>query len=384
MAERRNYRVRFQAPQIPASANTERYFQLSRETRWFSNRGPCQELLEARMAAELGGGVSVVPVSNATAGLMVAIRALIGVASERRYVIVPSYTFIATVSAILWAGYEPLFVDVDIDGWHLEPDAVEAAVANHGDSVALIMACATFGNPHPLDTLGRLRAAARGSGVPLLVDAAAGFGSARPDGSGVSCEGDLDVYSFHATKPFAIGEGGLVVSSDGDRAELVASLINFGFDVTRDVRADVGINAKMDEWHCATALAVLDDFPAVLDARRRKAEYVKAALAPHGFAGQAGSDLACNQFVAVLAPSTDIRTHSLQLARDRGIEFRAYYDRPLHQAAALHHFPRADPLANTIELAGRALSLPLANDISEADLDAVIEVCIDAARSPRD
>jgi dTDP-4-amino-4,6-dideoxygalactose transaminase len=384
MADRRQYRIRFQAPQIPASTHTERYFRAARDSRWFSNRGPCQELLEERMADALGGDVSVVPVSNATAGLMVAIRALAGIAGERRHVLVPSYTFIATVSAILWAGYEPLFVDVDPDGWHLDADAVDAAVATYGDSLALVMACSTFGTPHPVDTISRMRNAATLAGVPLLVDAAAGFGSARPDGSTLSCEGDLDVYSFHATKPFAIGEGGLVVARDSELAERVASLTNFGFDVTRDVRGDVGINAKLDEWHCATALAVLDDFPAILDARRDKSRYVKSALEPHGFVGQVGSDLASNQFVAVLAPSPQVRDRCLRFARVRGIEIRAYYERPLHEAPALRDYLRGDPLTTTMELAGRALSLPLANDISQADLDEVIAVCVDAATSPSD
>jgi dTDP-4-amino-4,6-dideoxygalactose transaminase len=384
MADRRQYRIRFQAPQIPDSTHTERYFRAARDSRWFSNRGPCQELLEERLITALGGDVAVLPVSNATAGLMVAIRALAAVTNQRRHVLVPSYTFIATVSAIVWAGYEPLFVDVDADGWHLDPDAVDAAVADHGDSLALVMACSTFGNPHPVSTLGRIRDAATVAGVPVLVDAAAGFGSARPNGDGLSCEGDLDVYSFHATKPFAIGEGGLVVARDRELAGRVGSLTNFGFDVTRDVRGAVGINAKMDEWHCATALAVLDDFPAILDSRRVKSRYVKSALEPHGFVGQAGSELASNQFVAVLAPSADVRDRCLHLARDRGIEIRAYYDRPLHEIPALRGFIRADPLTTTRQLASRALSLPLANDISQADLDEVIAVCIDAATSPPD
>jgi dTDP-4-amino-4,6-dideoxygalactose transaminase len=384
MADRRHYRVRFQAPQIPQSSSIENYFQLSRDSRWFSNRGPCQELLEQRLATQLGGAVSVVPVSNATAGLMVAIRALVGVAAQRRHVLVPSYTFIATVSAISWAGYEPMFVDVDTDGWHLDPEALDAAVAAHQDSVALVMACSTFGVPHPVGTLDRLRQAASVCGVPLLVDAAAGFGSARPDGTVPSCDGDLDVYSFHATKPFAIGEGGAVVARDRDLADRVASLINFGFDVTRDVPGEIGINAKMDEWHCATALAVLDDYSSVLETRRARSRYVKAALAPHGFASQAGGELSSAQFVAVLAPSSEVRERCLHLARDRGIEFRAYYRRPLHEAAALRHYPCADSLTTTNELAARALSLPLANDISDADLDAVIEVCVDAVEAAGD
>jgi dTDP-4-amino-4,6-dideoxygalactose transaminase len=379
MAERPDYLIRFQAPEIPDSSATERYFQLSRAKRWFSNRGPCQELLEARMAADLGGDVSVVPVSNATAGLMVAIRALAGFARERRHIVVPSYTFIATVSAILWAGYDPIFADVDPAGWHLSVESVEAAIAAHPDSIALVMACSTFGTPHPPETLARLRAAAATVGAPLLVDAAAGYGSARPDGQRPSCDGDLDVYSFHATKPFAIGEGGLVVAANPELAARVASLTNFGFGGDRSVSGDIGINAKMDEWHCATALAVLDAFPEILASRSIRARRLKAALAAQGYASQQGGELASNQFVAVLAPTPGIRDRCLELAAARRIEMRAYYHEPLHLVPALAGYPRADDLVTSDDLAARALSLPLANDTTEPELDLVIATCVDAA-----
>ena len=59
MADRRSYRIRFQTPEIPSTESIERYFSLSRESRWFSNRGPCHELLEERLITQLGGRVGV-------------------------------------------------------------------------------------------------------------------------------------------------------------------------------------------------------------------------------------------------------------------------------------------------------------------------------------
>jgi dTDP-4-amino-4,6-dideoxygalactose transaminase len=386
MADRRHYRIRFQAPQIPSSASIERYFQLSRQSRWFANRGPCHALLEERLAAELGDEVTVVPVANATTGLMVAIRALAGVAQpERRLVITPSFTFVATVSAILWAGFEPLFVDVDPDGWHLDPDSVDAAIDLEGDRIALVMACSTFGTLQPDDLLRRLRSSGARIAAPLLVDSAAGFGSRLPDGRQRGCDGDLDVYSFHATKPFAVGEGGVVVAPSSASAPAIqlASLVNFGFDVRHLVGDQIGLNAKMDEWHCATSLAVLDEFPGVLSARQDRSRAVKNALAPYGYLSQAGSELSSNQFIAVLAPDERTRTRCLQLARDSGIEFREYYRDPLHSLAPLRRFPTMGDLAVTDDLAKRSLSLPLANDLSESDLDEVIGVCIEAATNER-
>ena len=74
--------IRFQAPQIPAVRGVAAYFALAEEARWYSNRGPCHELLVERLERYLGPGVSCVPVANATLGLMVALRAMTGSAPD--------------------------------------------------------------------------------------------------------------------------------------------------------------------------------------------------------------------------------------------------------------------------------------------------------------
>lgn len=380
MADRRSYRIRFQAPVLPDADAIERYFCRSRETRWFSNGGPCHELLSARLSADLGGDVTVVPVNNATSGLMVAIRALSGRATDRPYVVVPSYTFVASASAIMWAGYEPIFVDVDPDSWHMNVASAQRAIEQHGSGIALVMACSTFGTPQSDDRLRPLRELARSVDAPLLVDSAAGYGSATPDGRRRPCDGDADVYSFHATKPFAIGEGGAIVATDPSVGNRLAALVNFGFDVRHLVGDEIGLNAKLDEWHCATALAVLDGYPEVLANRQAASHRVKSELADYGYDRQAGSELSASQFIAVSAPSEAIRDTCIRLARERGIELRDYYRHPLHTMPTLRRFATADSLPVTADLASRCLSLPLANDMTDSELDEVIDVCRTANR----
>ena len=298
---------------------------------------------------------------------------------------VPSYTFIASVSAILWAGFEPVFVDVEPDGWHVDPISVERAADRFGESIALIMSCSTFGTLQPDDLLTRLRAIAQRIGAPLLVDSAAGFGSTLPDGRHRGCDGDLDVYSFHATKPFAIGEGGLVVAPDLPTAadgRKPRELRGSTCDTWSGTRS--GLTRKWTSGTVRHRSRYSTTSLPCLRRRRARSDKVKAALAPHGYASQAGSELASNQFIAVLAPSAQVRANCLQTSRDRGIEFRAYYRDPLHSVAPLRHLATADDLPVTGDLAQRALSLPLANDLSQAHLDEVIEVCIDAATSQQD
>jgi dTDP-4-amino-4,6-dideoxygalactose transaminase len=185
------------------------------------------------------------------------------------------------------------------------------------------------------------------------------------------------VFSFHATKPFAIGEGGLLTTTRTEVAERAARLANFGFEhgVVHDAP---GLNAKLPEWPAATALALLDRYHEVLAARRSAAAEILEALAPHGYTWQSGTAGAAWQFVPLLAPSPRVRDAALALGRERGIELRTYFSVPLHRMPAFASAPAAGTLACTEDLAARALSLPMANDQSASDRDAIV-ACMAAA-----
>lgn len=138
--------VRFQRPEMPGTSDILRYFALSQEAGFYSNGGPCATLLSERLASYLGGDVICIPVNNCTSGLMVALRALCGRRrGPRRRVICPSYTFTATGCAIAWCDFEPVFVDVEPNGWHLDPDALDRALSRLSGSIAGVLACCTFG-----------------------------------------------------------------------------------------------------------------------------------------------------------------------------------------------------------------------------------------------
>jgi dTDP-4-amino-4,6-dideoxygalactose transaminase len=174
---------------------------------------------------------------------MLGLRALVGVSGgRRREVLMPSFTFAATINAVLWAGLEPVFLDVEEHSWHLDPARLEHALAIRGGSVAAVLACSTFGVPPSAAHRAAWEDAARAAGVPLLVDSAAGFGATGDDGQVLGRQGDVEVFSFHATKPFAIGEGGLVTTNNDEIAHRMIRLTNFGFEGGL-VDTDVGLNA---------------------------------------------------------------------------------------------------------------------------------------------
>jgi len=375
--------IRFQKPELPRVEQIAAYFVAAEEIRWFSNRGPCHELLVERLETFLGG-VRCVPVANGTLALMLSLRAVIGpIEDQRREVLMPSFTFAATINAVLWCGLRPVFVDVEERAWHLDPDSLQRALARRRGSVAAVLACSTFGIPPSSAQQAAWEDAAHRASVPLIVDSAAGFGAATQGGRLLGRQGDAEVFSFHATKPFAIGEGGLVTTSNSRTAERVTRLANFGFE-DGVVGSEIGLNAKLSEWSAATALAVLDGYHNVVERRRARALGIMQAIEPHGYRSQAGTENAVWQFVPVLAPSPAAREAAIELAAQEAVELRSYYAVPLHRMPAFSATPIAGELRCTEHLAERTLALPMANDLGASDVDLIVDCLVPAARAASD
>ena len=160
-----------------------------------------------------------VSISSGTTALQVALEALgVGAGDE---VIVPSYTFVATASAVATVGSVPVFVDVDPETYNIDPASVEAAVT---DSTRAVIAVHLAGQPADLDALGQL---ATKRGIALIEDSAQAHGAAWK-GRKVGAVGDLGTFSFKASKNLNAGEGGFITTDDEELANRAWSLHNCG------------------------------------------------------------------------------------------------------------------------------------------------------------
>jgi dTDP-4-amino-4,6-dideoxygalactose transaminase len=361
--------IRFQRPEFPSIEDIQRYFRRSEDVRWYSNHGPCERLFAERLAERVG--VHCVLVNNGTSGLLVAAAALMRRTSGR-IALVPSFTFPATVQALVWNGLRPVFLDVDDTHFHVRPEDLSDALRLHGDEVGLVAATSSFGTPPPTEIRKSWESLCREAGVPLLIDSAAGFGALGDDGVPIGAQGDAEIVSFHVTKPFGIGEGGAIFTSDGALADEMRRLGNFDFDEGHTVLSDRGINAKLDELHAATGLALLDRFDDVLARRRRIVEALLAEIDP-SLAPQAGHLRSAHQFLPVLTRDAKRRDDILLAAKGR-VELRTYYE-PLHLMPAFEHIPHASSLSTTESLGRRSLSLPTANDLAPSEILRIADVC---------
>jgi dTDP-4-amino-4,6-dideoxygalactose transaminase len=371
--------IRFQAPQVPTLAEIAVHYARAEEARWFSNGGPCVRDLERDSAAYLGLEQAGVAVSNATLGLMVALRACMGHRTRKRqYIAVPSFTFIASVNAIVWAGFEPLFVDIDTASWHPSTDSLDR-LARHRKSLAGVLLCSTFGTAPSPAHRDRWEDFCRSAGIPAVVDSAAGFGAVDEQGCFLGDQGMAEVFSFHATKPFAIGEGGMVTSRSAEVLATIRQLTNFGFDSSRDVPGELGLNAKMSELHAATGLAVLGGFDRVLKSRRETALSMVRHLEPYGVLPQQGHEGSTFQFLPMVMPSKAARDRLVAMAPRAGVEVRVYFEPPMHRLPQFARCRRLNDLRMTDWLADRVVALPMANDLGDAEVEriaALVKKCV--------
>lgn len=372
MSDRPERYIRFQRPSLPSATQTERYLEMSRGERWFSNGGPCWRLLRDRLADRVSA--YCVPVANGTLGLMAGMAAALqdGSHSARRAdALMPSFTFLATAQAALWSGLQPKLIDIDPIHWHLDPSRLEKVLSN-ARGAGIVVAVSAFGTPPPAEARMRWERASQAAGMPLLVDSAAAFGAIADDGTPVGAQGDIEVVSFHATKPFAIGEGGAVFTRDRVLLERIELAVNFGLAADRSVQLARGLNAKMSELHAATALAVLDDFDSILENRRRSAAYLRAQAEPD-IVWQKGCERSTWQFVPVAFPDADRRRSVAKSCQDH-VEVRTYYE-PLHQIEPFRRWGIADGnLQQTDELCERILCLPMANDLADVELEMIAAI----------
>lgn len=231
-----------------------------------TNQGPLALELEKRLA-ELLGVKHCLFMANGTLAIQLALRAL-GVKGR---VITTPYSYVATVSSILWENCEPVFVDIDAKTTCIDAGLVEGALEKGG--ISAILATHVYGIPCDVERLAEL---GQRFGVKVIYDAAHAFG-AFYKGKPLLAYGDLSTCSFHATKLFHTGEGGCVVAHTDENAAQLKLLRSFGH--IGDEHFQLGMNAKASELNAAMGLTVLPHVERLMRERGAIVARYDAALA---------------------------------------------------------------------------------------------------------
>jgi dTDP-4-amino-4,6-dideoxygalactose transaminase len=351
---------------MPAPADYFSMIQEIHENGWFSNFGPFSHRLESLLLAEFGAtDETCVTASSGTAGLSAALLAT----GRPGPILLPAFTFPASLGAVRAAGMTPIIVDVDADEWTLSRSLMERAIAE--TRAQAVMLVQPFGIRRPLDAALAL---CRKHDVALVIDNASGLGGPRPsDGHG---EQVFEVYSMHATKPIAVGEGGVIFAHRAHDAALRAAL---NFALTSNQGADGpkwGFNGKMSEFHAAVGIAQMQRYRDIVRARQAvAAAYIERLAKYEQLFFPRDVTRAPWQFFPVLFPTVSAAERFIELTKAVGLEIRRYY-RP-----SLSRWPETNcfgPCLVSEDLSDRICVFPVRGLAASYEVEEIAKLVLDA------
>lgn len=231
------------------NGNEKKYLNECIDTGWISSEGPFIKKFEDEFAKKVNREQAVA-VCNGTAALEIAVEAL-GI-SKGDEVIMPSFTIISCASAIIKAGATPVLVDCDNQTWNMDVTQIEKKITHRTKAIMVVH---IYGLPVDMNPVLDL---AEKHNLKIIEDAAEAHGQTyrgKPCGS----FGDISVFSFYPNKLITTGEGGMLVTNNGEFAERCRSLRNLCFISTkRFVHEELGWNMRMTNLQAALGLAQLE------------------------------------------------------------------------------------------------------------------------------
>ncbi|MBD3402251.1 UDP-4-amino-4,6-dideoxy-N-acetyl-beta-L-altrosamine transaminase [candidate division GN15 bacterium] len=357
---------------------------------WLSS-GPRVKQLEQEIARRCAVRYSAA-VNSCTNGLLLTLQAL-GLDSTAEIITTP-FSFVATAEAIMHAGANPVFADIDPISLTIDPEEVARKVTPRTRGIIPVDIA---GQPAEYD---RLKKVAEHFTLPIISDAAHSFG-AKYRRKSVAKVADAAVFSFHATKNLTCGEGGMVVSPHKALVERVKLLRTHG--LTRDAHTrhqqaswqyDViapGRKANMSDIHAAVGLGQLNLFDKQQEKRAKLAERYRHNLADlEEYIGLPSPPRYVSHawHLFIIRVNTDAltidRDRFIEEMRGRGVECGVHYI-PLFDLSLFQQFGLQEQIfPNTAYAGRRVVTLPLYPSLKLTQVDrvceAIREIVISAAR----
>lgn len=325
-----------------------------------------------RSVEEYTGARHAVMLSSCTSGLMLAYAAMDF--PEGSEVIVPSFTFAATVQAILWNRLTPVYVDCLPGTMTIDPDEVRKAISEKTKAICPV---SIFGLPPDIDELQDISTR---HGIPLIFDSAQGLG-ATYKGSRLGGFGQCEIFSMSPTKVITAIEGGVLTTNDGEFAAKIKSMRDYGKGPDGQEMVYNGLSARPGEMHAAVALSGMRNANGLVKARRRLIGTYRERLGNlPGCRVQEYPDdreTSGNYFTLLVGAKAEVDRNSLYgTLKSNNIQSKKYFYPPVHLQKAFVKTPGKveGDLRNTMEVSDQSLALPLFSHMDEGQLSQICKV----------
>lgn len=343
------------------SGNEKQYVLDCLETNWISSIGVYTEKFE-KNCADFIGTPHAIGVSNGTVALHLALHCLdIGPGDE---VIVPTFTYIASVNAIAQTGATPVFIDCRHEDWLLDPKDVEAKITPRTKA---IMPVHLYGIICDMQALKEI---ADKHKLAIVEDCAEAMGSTL-NGQHAGTFGDIGTFSFFGNKTITTGEGGLVIAADDVLAARMRKVKGQGQSLNKRYWHDeLGFNYRLTNICAAIGVAQIERIDAILDRKRAIARLYRRLLQDSDVTFQVQRDglVSSDWLVSLLLPANVERDRVMQAMRDKGVDSRPVFY-CAHQMP-MYKLDTSFPISE--DIARRGISLPSYPALTDEDVNRVV------------
>ena len=334
-------------------------------------QGPKVEEFEQKFAEWVGAEYGIA-VNSGTAALHVALLACgIGEGDE---VITTPFTFIASGNSILYTGARPVFADIDMKTYTLNPDSIEDLIT---EKTKAIMPVQLYGQSADMDRINEI---AEKYGLIVIEDAAQAHGAAY-NGQKVGSIGDMSCFSFYPTKNMTTSEGGIITTDDDELAEKARIFRAHGATVRYHHDA-IGYNFRMTDISAAIGLAQLENIDEFNEKRIANAAYLNEGLKDvDGVITPCcaeGSKHVYHQYTIRVEKGD--RDDWVDIINDCGVGTGIHYPIPLYNQPIYRALGIEGNCPNAELAADNVISLPVHPSLSKEDLDIVIEAVKTASK----
>ncbi|MDO5848122.1 MAG: DegT/DnrJ/EryC1/StrS family aminotransferase [Methanobrevibacter sp.] len=321
--------------------------------------------------AEWVGAKYAIATNSGTAALHVALLAAgIGEGDE---VITTPFTFIASGNAIVYTGATPVFADIDLETYDIDPDTIEDLIT---DKTKAIMPVQLYGQAADMD---KIREIAEKHDLLVIEDAAQAHGAMYNDEM-VGSMGDLACFSFYPTKNMTTSEGGMITTDDEELAEKARVFRAHGSNI-KYKHDEIGYNFRSSDIAAAIGLAQLDKIDGFNEQRIANAAYLNEGLKDvDGVITPVSPENRKHVYHQyTIRVTKGNRDDWVEILTEKGIGTGIHYPIPLYNQPIYKELgfegssPKAEIAADTV------ISLPVHPSLTEEDLDLVIEAVKEAS-----
>lgn len=322
-----------------------------------TNQGPNVQEFEQKMRDYLNVE-NFHYVTNGTIALQLAIRALDITDGE---VITTPFSYVATISSILWERCKPVFVDIEPDNFTIDVSKIKSAITS---KTKAIMPVHVFGYACDVDEIGRI---SKDHGLKVIYDAAHTFGSFYKE-KALCSYGNISTLSFHATKLFHTIEGGACISNDIKLSEKIELMKRFGHNGDNHVM--LGINAKQDEFNAAMGVVNFEYIEDIINERMKNSDIYDSLVGNKLGRPKKQKELLYNySYYPVLFENEAALLDTFKRLNENGIYPRRYFYPSLNKIPYVGN-NNSCPVAE--DVSARIACLPLYHGMEEDD---IVKIC---------